>query len=171
VPFHVHVTLPKSNQHNAIDINNDELLKIIWEEERMRKIKRQGRGDEILFNLILNLHFLHHYAYLFLIFSKWNLSFFSCSWGSSMSPLIFSKWNLSFFRVHGVLVCHLSRLTSKWLWWLWVFLQACKEFASSPTQWILSLLWMLFFIQQQLRQHQEGLFLCIRSEWTFQEQC
>jgi hypothetical protein len=37
------------------------------------------------------------------------------------------------------------------------FLQACKEFASSPTQWILSLLWMLFFIQQQLRQHQ-GLF-------------
>jgi hypothetical protein len=43
-PFHVHVTLPKSNQHNAIDINNDELLKIIWEEERMRKNKKAREG-------------------------------------------------------------------------------------------------------------------------------
>jgi hypothetical protein len=37
--------VPKSNIE--IDINNDELLKIIWE-EHMRKIKRQARGDEIL---------------------------------------------------------------------------------------------------------------------------
>ncbi len=171
MPFHVHVTLPKSNQHNAIDINNDELLKIIWEEERMRKIKRQGRGDEILFNLILNLHFLHHYAYLFLIFSKWNLSFFSCSWGSSMSPLIFSKWNLSFFRVHGVLVCHLSRLTSKWLWWLWVFF--CRRVkslhphlpnGSSP-------FCGCCFSFNNNSGSIKDFSLCIRSEWTFQERC
>jgi hypothetical protein len=43
-----------------IDINNDELLKIIW--KHMREIKR-GEGDIIK---LMNLHLFHHYS-LFII--------------------------------------------------------------------------------------------------------
>ncbi len=48
-----------------IDTNHDELLETIW--EHMREINGGGGGDIIK---LVNLHFLYHYSYLFLKFSK-----------------------------------------------------------------------------------------------------
>jgi hypothetical protein len=53
-----------------ININNDELLKIIW--EHMKEIKRGWEGDDII--RLINLHVLDRYSYLFLTFSKWSFN-------------------------------------------------------------------------------------------------
>jgi hypothetical protein len=61
----------------GVDINNDELLKTIW--EHMKEIKRgQGGGERDIIELI-NFYCIHHYSFFFFL-NNYLILFPSLAW-------------------------------------------------------------------------------------------